>query len=146
MLSLSQIESDLTTALKSRNQLETDTLRALKTRIQNEQIAKMKELEESDILAIVQSEIKRRKEAAESFTSGGRTDLAEKEHLESQILYRYLPPQASPEEISAAADSIISSQQLTAADFGKAMGQLKAKFGTSAEGGVLAKILKEKLK
>lgn len=145
MLELKHIEQDLIAALKARNQLTADTLRALKTRIQNEQIAKMKELTEADIFALVQSEVKRRKEAAESFQQGGRTEQAEKELAEAQVLSAYLPPQASEQEISTAVDKLVS-DGLTAADFGKAMGRLKAQFGSSADGATLSAILKSKLK
>lgn len=146
MFSLSQIEADLVVAIKAKNQLEVETLRGLKTRVQNEQIAKMKDLEENDILALVKSEVKRRKEAAQTYISGNRPELAEKELLEAGILERYLPAQMGEAEIAALALQVIADNGFTAADFGKAMGVLKAKAGQSADGSLLAKVLKEKLK
>lgn len=146
MISLPQIESDLTSALKARDSEKTSVLRALKTRVQNEQIKQMKELSESELLAIVQSEVKRRKEAADSFLQGDRKDLAEQEQREAEILVGYLPPQASEAEVVEFVDAIISEYGMTAKDFGKGMGLLKQKFGNTAAGELLAKILKEKLK
>lgn len=156
MFSLSQIETDLVVAIKAKNQLEVETLRGLKTRVQNEQIAKMsaksgfasggKDLTLEEIAVLVKSEVKRRKEAAETYTSGGRPELAEKELTEAGILEKYLPPQMSEAEIESLAEKLIAESGFTAADFGKAMGALKVKAGQSADGALLAKVLKEKLK
>lgn len=145
-LSLSHIEALLTEKLKEKNQLAVDTLRGLKTRITNEQIAKGSQLTGEEILALVKSESKRRKEAADSFTAGGRPDSAQKELAEAEVLAQFLPEQVSEEEIARAADAKIASEGWTAADFGRAMGALKQQFGNSADGAQIAKILKEKLK
>jgi uncharacterized protein YqeY len=146
MLSLSQIESDLTAAMNAKNQIAVDTLRGLKVRLQNDKISKMRDLTEVDIVALVKSEIKRRKEAAEGFTAGGRSEMAEKERAESKILEGYMPAQMSEQDIVKTIDEIIAQNSFSAADFGKAMGMLKGKVGQSADGGLMAKLLKEKLK
>lgn len=146
MLSLPQIETELVAAIKAKNQALVETLRGLKTRIQNEQIAKMKELDEAGIVALVKSEVKRRKESAEAFTAGGRPELAQKELVEAGFLEKYLPPQLSEAQVGELVEKLIAEQGFTAADFGKAMGALKAQAGQSADGAVLAKVLKEKLK
>ena len=146
MLSLSQIESDLKEALKARDHIATDTLRGLKTRIQNEQISKMKELNEADIIVLVRSEVKRRKEAAESFSSGGRVEMAEKENTEAKILEKYLPEQMSETELAALVEKTVAENGFAAKDFGAAMGKLKAQVGDKADGATLAKVLKERLK
>jgi uncharacterized protein YqeY len=156
MLSLSQIESDLTVAIKAKNQLAMDTLRGLKLRLQNERISKMSrgagsasggnDLTEAEIIPLVKSEIKRRKEAAEGFTAGGRSEMAEKERAESKILEGYMPAQMSEQDIVKTIDEIIAQNSFSAADFGKAMGMLKGKVGQSADGGLMAKLLKERLK
>jgi uncharacterized protein len=156
MLNLQQIESDLTAAIKARNQLAMDTLRGLKLRLQNEKIAKMSrgagsvsggnDLTEAEIIPLIKSEIKRRKEAAEGFTAGGRTEMVEKELAESKILEKYMPEQLSERDIVKMIEEIIAQNNFVAADFGKAMGQLKAKAGQNADGALMARLLKEKLK
>jgi len=150
MLSLSQIESDLTESLKARDSLRVDTLRGLKTRIQNELTkaasAGKKELGEPEILALVKSEIKKRKDAAEAFLSGGRSDSAKKEQDEAGILQKYLPLQMSESDLAVIVEKTIAEMSATAVDFGKVMGKLKAQVGDSADGAMLAKLLKEKLK
>src|SRR5689334_11127791 len=145
MISLSQIESDLTTAMKAKDQLTVQTLRGLKVRLQNEKIAKQKDLAEEEVVALVKSELKRRKEAAESFQNGGRQEMAERELQEASILEKYLPAQMSEQELAGVIDQVISENNFVAADFGKAMGLLKSKIGQTADGAIMAKILKEKL-
>lgn len=146
MLNLQQIETDLVTAMKAKNQLAVETLRGLKTRVQNEQISKMKDLAEADIIGLIRNEVKRRKEAAQTYTTAGRQELADKELAESLILEKYLPAQMPEAELAKLIDEAISQNNFTAADFGKAMGKIKAQVGDRADGAALAKLLKEKLK
>jgi len=151
MISLAQIESDLTVAMKAKDPIAVGVLRGLKTRVQNERIAKITELEGSDlseaqIIALVRSEVKRRKEAAESFTKGNRPELAQKELSEAGILEKYLPAAMPESELIALVEKEIAENNYTVKDFGVAMGKLKAKAGASADGATLAKLLKEKLK
>lgn len=146
MISLQQIETDLVTSMKAKDQLAVETLRGLKTRIQNEKVAKMKELGESEINALIRSEVKRRKEAAESFKNGGRNELMDKELQEALILEKYLPVQMPEAELIALVEKAVAENNYTAKDFGPAMGKLKAQVGDKADGALLAKLLKEKLK
>jgi uncharacterized protein YqeY len=90
--------------------------------------------------------VKRRKEAAAVYKTGGREELAQKELSESVILEKYLPEQMSAEKLSELVEKTIAENGFGAKDFGAAMGKLKAQAGNLADGAVLAKILKEKLK
>ncbi len=147
MVSLEQIEKDLTEAMKAKNQLAVDTLRGLKTRLQNEKTKPGftgEELKETQIVALVRSEVKRRKEAAESFLKGGRQEMADKENQEVLILEKYLPAQMSEADLLVLVEKAIVGA--TSQDFGKVMGKLKAEVGDKADGATLAKILKERLK
>jgi len=146
MPSLQQIESDLKLAMMEKNQTAMDVLRGLKTRLHNEKIAKGQELSEEDITGLLRSELKKRKEAAEAYSKGGRQELFEKESAEARLLQKYLPAQLSEADLGVMVEEAISSQGFIAKDFGKAMGMLKAKVGASADGSTLAKVLKEKLK
>ncbi len=133
--------------MKAKEQLVVDVLRGLKTRIQNEKVAKIKtELEEAEILALIKSEVKRRKDSAESFIKGARQELADKEMSEIKILEKYLPAAMPESELAAIIEKAIAENNFTAADFGKAMGRLKSQLGNDADGSMLAKLLKEKLK
>jgi uncharacterized protein YqeY len=146
MLSLQQIESDLTAAMKAKDQTAVDVLRGLKTRMQNEKISKMKDLEESDLVALIRSEVKKRKEAGEAFKNGGRQDMSDKEFKEAEILEKYLPQQMSEEQLVPLIEKVITENNYAAKDFGAAMGKVKAQVGNQADGATLAKLLKEKLK
>lgn len=147
MISKTQIEADLVTAMKAKDQLTVEVLRGLKTRIQNEMVAKIKqELSEEEIIALIRSEVKRRKEAVQTYEQGGRKELAEKELAEAGVLQKYLPAQMSEQDLVKLAEQIVAENNFVAADFGKAMQVLKTKVGNQAEGALLAKTLKEKLK
>ncbi len=145
MINLSEVEAALQTAVKAREQITVETLRALKTRIQNEQISKGSELSEADVLVLVQSEAKRRKEAATAFRDAGRTEAADKEEAELKVLSVFLPEQVSEEEIAKVIDAKIAEAGWAKSDFGQAMGALKGHFGNTADGALVAKLLKEKL-
>ncbi len=141
-----KINEDLKNSIKAKEQIVVDVLRGLKTRIQTQEKFKGEEISEEDVIKLVSSEMKRRKEAEESFLAGGRAEMAEKEKEEAKILERYLPEQMSAEELDILIDKTIEEKGFTAADFGKAMGLMKAKVGVKAQSAVLVKILKEKLK
>jgi len=143
---VSKIDEDLKSAIKAKEQIAVDVLRGLKTRVQNEQKAKGEDVSEEDVVKLVSSEMKRRKEAEESFTAGGRPEMAEKENKESKILEQYLPEQMSEDELGILIDKTIEENNFTAKDFGKAMGLMKAKVGAKVQSAVLVKSLKEKLK
>lgn len=145
MVNLTAVEAALQAAVKARDQITVETLRGLKTRIQNEQITKGSELTEAEVLSLVQSEAKRRKEAANAFREGGRSEAAEKEEAELKVLAAFLPEQVSEEEIGKVIDAKIGENSWTTKDFGQAMGALKAHFGNTADGATVAKLLKEKL-
>lgn len=146
MLSLEQIETDLKEAMKAKDQTAVDVLRGLKTRFQNEKISKMRDLTEEDLLALVRSEVKRRKEAAASYNTGGRQELEENELKQAEVLGKYLPQQMSEEELSVLIEKTLAEGSFTAKDFGAVMGKIKGIVGGNADGALLAKLLKEKLK
>lgn len=143
MANIQTIESDIVAAMKSKDSAALEVLRGLKTRLMNEKINKGEDLTEEEVVKLVSSEVKRRKEAVTLYTDGGRSELAQKEEDEIKILSKYLPAQASDEEIILAIEEIKASGDT---DFGTAMKALKEKFGSSADGARISVLLKEKLK
>jgi uncharacterized protein YqeY len=141
-----QIENDLKDAMRARNQNALDALRMLRTRIKNEEIAKGKDFGDPEVLDLVSSEVKRRRDSIESFTKGGRPELANKEQDEIVILQKYLPEQMSEEEVRKVVSETIAGQNLQASDFGKTMGMVMPKLKGRADGNLISKILKEILK
>ena len=140
-----QINADLKTAMLARNAFETTVLRGLKASILDEEVklGKREEgLNDTEIETLVAREVKKRKEAASLLDE----ERAENELKEAEILSKYLPEMASEEEIRAAVkDEISTMGEGSIKQMGAIIGKMKAKFGNSADGAVLAKIVKEEL-
>ena len=140
-----QINADLKTAMLARNAFETTVLRYLKASILDEEVklGKREEgLNDAEIETLVAREVKKRKEAASLLDE----ERAENELKEAEILSKYLPEMASEDEIRAAVKAEISvMSEVSIKQMGAIIGKMKAKFGNSADGAVLAKIVKEEL-
>ena len=140
-----QINADLKTAMLARNAFETTVLRGLKASILDEEVklGKREEgLNNNEIETLVAREVKKRKEAASLLDE----ERAENELKEAEILSKYLPEMVSEDEIRAAVKAEISAMgEVSIKQMGAIIGKMKAKFGNSADGAVLAKIVKEEL-
>lgn len=149
-MSLKQtIQDDLKAAMLSGDRFVADTLSNLKASILNEEVATGKRdegLGDEAVEKVIAREVKRRAESAKLYRDNDRVDLAEVEERESVILERYLPEQASEDDIRTAVDEAIAA---TGADGPRAMGQVigavKTKLGSSADGATVARIAKEQL-
>ncbi len=148
------IQSDTTEAMKAKDQFLVGVLRMLLSSIQSkEKEKKYKEKIEGDaqltdeqILDVISSEIKKRKDAIVLYEQGKRPELAEKEKKEIEILIKYLPQQLSPEEIKKIVqESIITTSAKEMRDMGKVMADLTPKIKGKADGGEVSKIVKELL-
>lgn len=144
-MNLAELEQQSIAALKNRETIKSRTLRLLIARLKNERIAAGHELSDEEVLVVVRSEYKRRREAAEEFEKGGRGELAAAELEEAAVLEGYLPAQVAETDIVAVIEEQKSLHGWTNKDFGVAMKALKERFGGNADGAVLARLLKEKL-
>lgn len=100
---INQIQTDIVSAMKAKDELRLNTLRSVKTAL--DRFTKdnpTKELNEAAAQGVLATLCKQRKEAAEAFRNGGRTDMAEKEEAELAILQSYMPQQATEEDLQAA--------------------------------------------
>ena len=140
-----QINADLKTAMLARNAFETTVLRGLKASILDEEVklGKREEgLNNDEIETLVAREVKKRKEAAGLLDE----ERAKNELKEAEILSKYLPEMVSEEEIRADVKAEISAMgEVSIKQMGAIIGKMKAKFGNSADGAVLARIVKEEL-
>lgn len=140
-----QINADLKTAMLARNAFETTVLRGLKASILDEEVklGKREEgLNNDEIETLVAREVKKRKEAASLLDE----ERAKNELKEAEILSKYLPEMASEDEIRTAVKAEISAMgEVSIKQMGAIIGKMKAKFGNSADGAVLARIVKEEL-
>jgi hypothetical protein len=137
-----RMRADLTTAMKGREELRASTLRMALTAVTNAEVAgkQARELTDDQVVDVVASEAKKRREAATAYDSAGRADLADKERTEAEILAAYLPQPLSGAEIAALVSATI--ERLGVAGDGKAMGKvmgaLQAQTRGRADGGVVA--------
>lgn len=119
------LRRELTASMKARDQIRSGTIRMVLTAISNAEVSgkEAHELTDDDILGLLATELKKRKEAAEAFDNAGREELAAKERAEAEVLVEFLPQALTDEEVtSLVADAIA---QTGAAELGmKAMGKV----------------------
>ena len=159
-----KIQQDTKLALKEKREIEVSTLRMLlsaavnkekekrykiskeKPDLSGEELEKESQLVDDEVIEVVSSEVKKRKEAILEFEKGKRQDLVEKERRELEILQKYLPEQLSEEEIRELAKEAIDkigAKELK--EMGKVMAELMPKIKGKADGGLVSKIVKELL-
>ena len=131
-----QLREDLKAAMRARDETRRGTIRMLEAAIKNAEIEKRgRELEEAEVLAILQRQVKQRRESIEQFERGGREDLAEIERAEIAVIEPYLPQQLSEAEIEAEARRAIERTGASGpGDRGKVMGPLMGELRGKADG------------
>ena len=145
-----QIENDLKVALKSGDKEKAGVLRFLISAIKNFQIEKKaqgeKYLPDEDIVSVLRRQAKQRRDSVAQYEKGGRSDLAEKEKKELEILEGYLPVQLDGEEIRKVVEAKMAELGVSdKSEFGKLMGAVMQELQGKAEGSVVKKIIEEKL-
>ena len=122
-------------ALKAKASERLQALRTLRSVIKNVEIAKRDTLTEADVLKALQSELKKRNEAAIAFQSGGREELAKKEQQEAALIETYLPKKMSEADLDAAIATKAQALGVTGKqDFGKLMGAVMKEVGVASDG------------
>lgn len=145
-----RLRTDLTAAIKARDELRSSTLRMVLTAITNAEVAgkEARELTDDDIIGVLSSEGKKRREAATAFTDGGRAEMAAKETAEAAVIADYLPAQLSEQEI---ADLVTAAVAQTGAAgegmkaMGKVMGVVQPQVRGRADGGAVAAEVRRQL-
>ena len=142
-----KIQSHLADAMRSKDSLRLSVLRMMKSAVKNKEIDKMKTLEEGEVLAVLNTLVKQRKDSVEQFRKGGREELAQKEEAEIKIIEEYLPAAASEEDIRRAVEEAVQETGATSIkDMGKVMQAARARLaGKSVDGGRVSQLVKEKL-
>lgn len=136
------LQSDLTTARKAQDKPLTLLLGTLVSDVKNRQLELNRDLTDADVLEVLQKGIKKRRESLEMYTKGGREDLAGVERDQVAIMERYLPAQASADDIRAAVRAAIAGG---ATNMGAVMGKVVPQFKGRAEGGTINAIVREEL-
>ncbi|UFQ17125.1 MULTISPECIES: GatB/YqeY domain-containing protein [Streptomyces] len=147
----SKLQEDLTAAIRGRDELRSSTLRLTLTAITKEEVAgtQARELSDDDVRKVIAREAKKRREAAEAFGQAGRTEQAEREKAEGEILAEYLPKQLSDDELQAIVAQAVEEARAAGAEGPRAMGQVmkivNPKVAGLAEGGRVAAAVKKHL-
>lgn len=139
-----RFDDDLKAAMKASESLKVSVLRMLKSALKNRQIEKGGDLSDEDVVTILSSMVKQRRDSVDQFSAAGRHDLADKEKSEIDILQAYMLRQLEPEEIdSIIAASIKEASAQSISDIGKVMKILMPKVKGLADGKYVNQRVKE---
>jgi len=142
-----QIQKDIVAAMKAKEETRLSVLRMVKAALQLKEVEKLRKLDESESIQLLQSLVKQRKESIDQFGKGGRQDLVDKENAELKILETYLPAGATETEMDAAISKAIAE---TGATSMKQMGGVvkaakEALTGKAVDGKALSDRVRERL-
>lgn len=157
-----KLQEDLNKSLKAGDQLKRLVLGMVMTAIKNREVEKRTklfktisdigelekqgQLTEEEILEVIASEVKKRKESVEQFKAGGRDELAQKEKLEMDILLSYLPEQLGEDEVRAEIQKTIAELGASGPkDMGRVIGAVMAKLKGRVDGGTVSRLVKRGL-
>lgn len=143
---LDTIQSQIQDAMRAHDELRVSTLKLLYSALKYEKIAKMHDLSDQEELAVVQKEVKKRKDAIALYRQGGSEEKAAYEESELVILKEFLPEEMEESELVNLVNSVIEETGATLIkDMGKVMSLVKEKAAGKADGGKIAELVKSKL-
>jgi hypothetical protein len=146
-----QLQSDLTTAIKSRDEVTAATIRMALTAITNEEVSgkEARALSDDDVLTVLGREAKKRREAAEAYDAASRPELADRERAELQVIARYLPQPLTDDEVRSIVEAAVAEATAGGASGGQAMGAVmkivQPQVKGRADGGAVAAMVKTAL-
>jgi hypothetical protein len=143
-----KLQSDLTDAIRSRAEVKSGTIRMLLAAITTEEVSgkSARVLTDAEIITVLSREAKKRREAVEAYVAAKRSDLADKEKAESDVITEYLPAQLSEDEIKKMiADAITETGAAGPAGMGLVMKVLSPKITGKADGGLVSGLVKAAL-
>ena len=137
---------DLKSAMKSGDKERLSVIRMLKGAIQMEEIAKMHELTDEEIVPIIAKQIKTRKEANVEFAKANRNDLVDKNNAEIEILNTYMPRMMDEAEINLIIDQVFAKINPTSSnDIGKIMKEIAPQVRGKADMSLVNSLIKSRL-
>jgi uncharacterized protein YqeY len=141
-----KVRADMTAAMKAQEKERLSTLRMLQSSLKNEQINVGHELSDEEAMTVIRKAMKQREDSIEQYTNAGRTELAEKERSEMELLKTYLPPELTEAEVESGIREIIASTgALSKKDFGKVMKEATARFKGRVDGKKIQEIVQRLL-
>lgn len=143
---LEQLNEDMKEAMKAKERDRLTTIRMIKSAIQNEEIAKGRDLEADEEIAILSREKKQRLESYEEFEKAGRTDLLEKLDEEIAVVDKYLPEELTDDEVREIVNETIEEVGAESMqDMGDVMSKVMPKVQGRADGGQVNTLVREVL-
>jgi uncharacterized protein YqeY len=145
-----RLRADLTTAIKARDEVRSSTLRMVLSAITNAEVAgkQARELSDDDVVGVLSTEAKKRREAATAFEDAGRGESAAKERAEAAVIADYLPAQLSEDEIKELVASTVASLGVAGDGMramGRVMGALQPQVKGRADGAVVSAEVRRQL-
>ena len=141
-----QLDRDLRSAMREGDRVCRDTLRMVLAAVKQVEVDTQTALDDEGVQGVLQKEAKKRQEAIEDFTRAGKAESAEGERAELAVIERYLPQQASPEEIEARAREIIAEANLSGPKaIGEVMRPLMDEFRGRVDGRAVNEIVRRLL-
>ncbi len=143
---LDALNNDLKEALKGGDRARADVIRGLKSDIKYKEIELKRPLQDEDVVAVLSTAAKKRRDSIEQFRAGGRSDLADKESRELEIITHYLPQQLSAAELDGIITAAIAAAGATApGDIGKVMKEIMPKVKGRVDGNQVRELIAAKL-
>ena len=142
-----EIISDLTASMKAQDAPRTSTLRMVKAAMVNREIEKGGELDDEEMMKLLRTLVKQRRDSVGQYEKGGRQELADKEKTEIDVIEAYLPQAASHDEIQQAVNAALAETGATSMkDMGRVMKAAQtALAGKNADGRAVSELVKAKL-
>lgn len=141
---LDRLSTELKVSLKAGDQIKLGVIRLLKSSIKNKEIEKMSPLTDEEIIGVISTAVKQRREAIEQFKKGNREDLVNKETCEIEVLQTFLPQQLSDEEILNEVRTVIKEAGASSPkDMGKVMKILIPRIKGRADSTKVSSLVKE---
>lgn len=141
-----QLIEAMKTAMKARESLRLNAIRLIRTAIKNREIDERRELDDQEVIGVLSTLVKQRKESAQVYREGGRPELAEKEEQELAIIQEFLPTQLGEEEIRAIIEAAVSETGAASMkDMGKVMKVVTGKTLGRADGRLVSELVKARL-
>lgn len=133
-------------AMRSKDTLRLGVIRLINAAIKQREVDERIDLDDTQILTILDKMAKQRRDSIEQYTKGDRSDLADKERAEIEVINEFLPPALSDAELEAmVTDAIAATGASSPRDMGKVIGQLKPKVQGRADMGAVSAMIKAKL-
>lgn len=141
-----QIDHDTAESMRAGEATRTGVLRLLRSSLKNEQIKLGRELSEVEVLKLLQRESKQRRDSITAYNEAQRPELAAIEEQELVIIAAYLPQTLSDDELTRVVDEVVTELGNPApAAMGQVIGAVMAKVGARADGGAVARVVRERL-